>query len=183
MAKMTKTRLKPTKASKERKETDKDIKSIVMTRICQKMENAKNNLPAGKKCLPHGFIKNIVVKHQERFSDFVTRHSITSAFNRFQKKNKALAKAQESEINKTLTTTNSGTEVKLVGKTGRPSGSTIAYMLKRKDDITAMKLEITTTLKKCRMKIEKKGLKRRHMVKLAQLLLVLKRSTILKMWR
>ena len=48
MAKMTKTRLKPTKASKERKETDKDIKSIVMTRICQKMENAKNNLPAGK---------------------------------------------------------------------------------------------------------------------------------------
>ena len=48
--------------------------------------------------------------------------------------------------------------MKLVWKIGRLSGSIIVHMLKKKEDITSMKLEIATTLKKCRIKIEKKGL-------------------------
>ena len=72
------------------------------------MEDAKNNLKAGKKYLPHSFVKNIVVEHQGRFSVFVTRHSITSAFYLFKKKKMTLAEAKEVEINKTPTTKSLG---------------------------------------------------------------------------
>ena len=78
MAKMSKTRLKPTKASKQRSKADNGMKSHIMTRICQTMEDAIDNLPAEKKRLPHGFVKNIVVENQQRFSVFFTIHSITS---------------------------------------------------------------------------------------------------------
>ena len=48
MAKISKTRLKPTKASKQRIKADNGMKSYIMTRICQTMEDAINDLPAEK---------------------------------------------------------------------------------------------------------------------------------------
>ena len=156
MARIIETRLKSTKANKQRGNRNDGFKSIIMTAICKKMEDAANNLPAGKKYLPHGFIKNLVIEYEGK-CDFVTKSSIKSAFHRFKNKKKAL---EEEEVNNTSRAENSGTGVKLVGKTGRPSGSTIAYMQKRKDDITKMNLEIATTLKKMQDENREQGIKK-----------------------
>eukprot|EP00592_Proboscia_alata_P026157 CAMPEP_0194443486 /NCGR_PEP_ID=MMETSP0176-20130528/126734_1 /TAXON_ID=216777 /ORGANISM="Proboscia alata, Strain PI-D3" /LENGTH=447 /DNA_ID=CAMNT_0039269741 /DNA_START=42 /DNA_END=1382 /DNA_ORIENTATION=- len=86
------------KANKQRGSRKDGTKSKIMTEIFIRMETATNNLPPDKKNLPHKFISNIVEEHQEQNHDFVTKHSITSAFNRYKKKKrKILAAIEEAE--------------------------------------------------------------------------------------
>eukprot|EP00592_Proboscia_alata_P015598 CAMPEP_0194394554 /NCGR_PEP_ID=MMETSP0174-20130528/123919_1 /TAXON_ID=216777 /ORGANISM="Proboscia alata, Strain PI-D3" /LENGTH=629 /DNA_ID=CAMNT_0039190365 /DNA_START=52 /DNA_END=1941 /DNA_ORIENTATION=+ len=91
----TKAETKTSKANKQRGNRKDGSKSRIMTEICIRMETAYNNLPPDKKYLPHNFISNMVKEHQEQNHEFVTLHSISSAFTRYKEKTKAETKTSK----------------------------------------------------------------------------------------